>query len=119
MEVQSIHKQAPGNFPGETAPSQAPPPLPSAKPIDPSRLAKEFQQCRRKVSEALDKVALEGDLKVKVSRDEATGRGVVRIYSADGRRQLGQFPPPEVLKLPETLHDFAGAGEGRLLETWA
>ena len=61
---------------------------------------------------AQGELALNGDIMVKVGPDEATGRNVVRTFTADGSRQISQFPPPGVLAMPQHLHAMR---EGPLL----
>jgi len=65
-----------------------------------------------KLDAAMAALATHANLKVVMSRDDQTGRDVVRIFSEDGQRLLRQMPPEAVLKIAENL---ARGGSGTLL----
>ncbi|KMY69188.1 hypothetical protein AAU61_06745 [Desulfocarbo indianensis] len=51
------------------------------------------------LAQAIKELEVRFNLQVEMFTDEETGRGVVRIFSEDGKRLLRQMPPEEVLEM--------------------
>jgi len=51
------------------------------------------------ITQAIKELEVRFNLQVEMITDEETGRGVVRIFSEDGKRLLRQMPPEEVLEM--------------------
>jgi uncharacterized FlaG/YvyC family protein len=72
---------------------------------------------KEKMADVVSKLEMDCDIKVEVAQDKVSGRNVVKIFTADGRRQISQIPPKGVLKLSQNLHEFVTAGG--LVAAWA